>query len=45
LQSSFTKEKKTYKTIVARFYVKPCKEEKNVPDDKPNKCLTKLGGE
>jgi hypothetical protein len=41
----FCKRKKIYKTIVARFYVKSCKDEKHDQDDKPNKCLTKLDGE
>jgi len=41
----FCKRKKIYKTIVARFYVKPCKDEEHDQDDKPNKCLTKLDGE
>ncbi len=45
LAKFFYKRKKTYRTIVARFYVKLCKDEKHDQNDKPNKCLTDLDGE
>jgi hypothetical protein len=41
----FCKRKNKYRIIVARFHTEPCKEEKHVQDDKPNKCLIELDGE